>query len=105
MTLLGYIVDPPTAATILGGIEVAHTSRDLPVTWTTGAFPIHTGAHAGSMFIPADETMLNTPLHGRPVLRPTDFPEFDQLVAVLGGLDARQDLDPSALIDPNAEDL
>jgi len=103
--MIGFITTPEVATAVLDGVRDAMQSRGLPHYWSPGAYPIHTGEHAGSMFIPAHETMLNTPLHGRPILRPTDFPEFNQIVALLGGLDARQDLDPSALIDPNAEDL
>jgi hypothetical protein len=105
--MIGFITTPEVATAVLDGVRGAMESRNLPHYWSPGAYPIHTGAHAGNMFIPASDEMLATPLHGRPIQRPTDFPEFDQLVALLGGLDARQDLDPSALIDPNAptEDL
>lgn len=44
--------------------------------------------------------MMATNLRGG--LTPVDFPEFSQLVGALGGLEARIDLDPQAIIDPNA---
>ena len=105
--MIGFITTPEVAAAVLDGVRDAMFARNLPHYWSPGAYPIHTGAHAGSMFIPASDANLQTPLHGRPIQRPTDFPEFDQLVALLGGLDARQEIDAESLIDPNAptEDL
>jgi hypothetical protein len=44
--------------------------------------------------------MLSTPLHGKPPLTPQDFPEFAQLVGLLGGLEARIDLDPETIVQP-----
>lgn len=97
--MTGFVVTPATAQAILDGIAAAMTSRGMPVYWTTGAFPIHSGPHAGSMFIPASDEVLSTPL--RRGLTPRDFPQFDQLVAMLGGLDARVNVDPVAILDPN----
>jgi hypothetical protein len=103
--MIGYITTNEVAAAVLGGVANAMSSRGLPHYWSPGAYPIHQGKHAGKMFIPADDDMLATPLHGRPIQRPTDFPEFEQLVAVLGGLESRQQIDPAALIDPTASDI
>lgn len=100
--MIGFITTPETAAAILAGIEAAMASRGLPNYWTTGSYPIFTGPHAGLTFIPADDTVLSTPLMGNPPLTPRDFPEFDQLVSLLGGLDARQDIDPSTIINPDS---
>ena len=99
--MIGFITTAETAAAILAGIETAMSSRGLPNYWTTGSYPIHSGPHAGSVFIPADEAILSTPLMGNPPLTPRDFPEFDQLVAALGGLDARQDIDPADIENPD----
>jgi len=98
--MIGYITTPETAQAILSAIDAAQTSRGLPVYWSTGSYPIHTGAHAGLMFLPFDDAMLATVLHQG--MTPLDFPEAQQLIAMLGGLDARVDLPAIAIIDPNA---
>lgn len=100
--ITGFITTPEEAAAILAGIEQAMSSRGLPNYWTTGSYPIFTGPHAGLTFIPADDAVLSTPLMGNPPLTPQDFPEFDQLVSLLGGLEARQDISPDVIKDPNA---
>lgn len=96
----GYITTPATAQAINAAVANAQTQRGLPVYWLPGSYPIYTGAHAGMAFIPLTETMLATVL--RNGMTPADFPEFAPLTASLGGLDARTDLDPACLIDPNA---
>jgi|APGre2960657404_1045060.scaffolds.fasta_scaffold03894_7 hypothetical protein len=96
----GFITTPETATAINDAIANAQTSRNLPVYWLIGQYPIFTGEHAGKAFMPLDDPILNTVLYQG--IKPTDFPEFEQLVVSLGGLDARIDLDPSAIIDPNA---
>jgi hypothetical protein len=98
--MIGFITNEETAKAINAAIYLAQTSRGLPVYWLIGQYPIFTGEHAGGFFIPFDDTMMATNLRGG--LKPTDFPEFGQLVAALDGLDARIDLDASAIIDPNA---
>ena len=98
--MIGFITNEATADAINAGIATAQTSRGLPVYWQVGEYPIHQGEHAGKAFVPFDDTMIATNLRGG--LTPQDFPEFGQLVALLGGLDARVDLDASAIIDPNA---
>lgn len=101
--MIGFITDRPTATSILAQIKQAQTSRGWPYYWSTGSYPIYTGEHAGKVFIPADDAILTTPL--RPGQTPQDFPECQQLIDVMGGLDARADLDPAALIDPDAPEL
>lgn len=101
--MIGFITTPQTAAAVLNGIRTAQESRGLPHYWTTGSYPIFTGEHAGKVFIPADDQILSTNL--RAGMTPMDFPEAPQLIAALGGLDARIDLDPAAIIDPNAPTL
>jgi len=98
--MIGYITTPETAEAILAGIEAAQVSRGLPHYWTVGKYPIYTGTHAGKVFLPFDDAMMATNL--RNGLTPVDFPEFSQLVGALGGLEARQELAPEAIIDPNA---
>ncbi len=96
--MIGFITSPETAFTVISGIRKAQESRGQHHYWTTGAEPIFTGDNSGKMFIPASDQVLDTPL--RNGLTPRDFPEFDQLVALLGGLSARSDLDLECLIDP-----
>jgi hypothetical protein len=57
--------------------------------------PIYSGEYAGMHFIPADDSILSTPLRGNPIQTPQDFPEFASLIEMLGGLDARIDLPTS----------
>ena len=98
--MIGFITTPETAAAVLAGIRQAQINNGRDPYWTTGAEPIHTGDNAGEMFIPAGDEVLDTPL--RNGLTPRDFPEFDQLVALLGGLDSRVEINPEILIDPDA---
>ena len=98
--MIGFITSPETAAAVLAGIRQAMASRGLPNYWSCGKYAIYTGEHARNMFLPFDDGMMATNLQGG--LTPIDFPEFGQLVAALGGLDTRIDLDPQAIIDPNA---
>jgi len=98
--MIGFITSPETAAAVLSGIRSAQESRGLSYFWSTGSYPIFAGEHAGQIFIPADDQILSTNL--RQGQTPMDFPEAQQLITVLGGLEARQDLDPAAIIDPNA---
>ena len=100
--MIGFITTPETAATVIDGIREAQLSRGTAYYWTTGSEPIYSGDHAGQMFIPASDALLATPL--RRGLTPRDFPEFDQLVTVLGGLDARIDIDPDVLINPDTSE-
>ena len=100
--MIGFITNTATAALVLDSIREAQLSRGTAHYWTTGAMPIHSGDDEGQMFIPASDALLDTILHRG--LTPRDFPEFDQLVTLLGGLDARVDLAASAIVDPDAED-
>ena len=98
--MTGFVTQPQTAAAVLDGVKQAMLSRGLPHFWSPGAFLIYAGPHAGSMFIPAGDGILNCPLIGTPVQCPTDFPEFSLIVATLGGLDARIEIEPSDILAP-----
>tara|TARA_B100001093_G_C26830737_1_gene1015964 strand:- start:610 stop:918 length:309 start_codon:yes stop_codon:yes gene_type:complete len=100
--MIGFITDKQTAATVMDGIRQAQTSRGQHYYWTTGSALIYSGNHAGKTFIQASDFLLDTPL--RNGLTPRDFPEFDELVAILGGLDARVEIDPKVLDDPDLDD-
>lgn len=102
--ITGFITTAEVASQVNAGITQAFTSRGLPQFWALGSMPIFTGEHAGKVFLPADDLVLSTPLHGKPVKTPQDFPEFEQLVSVLGGLEARTEIDPEVLKDPNAQE-
>jgi hypothetical protein len=100
--MIGFVVTPKRAEVILAAISRAQTDKGRAVPyWTTGAFPIYRGEHAGMVFIPADDKLLSSKLRNGLTVR--DFPEFPQLLALLGGLDARIDLDPAAILDPPAD--
>jgi len=96
--MIGFITTTEIASLVLSGIEQAMTSRGLANYWSVGSYPIYSGIYEGSVFIPADEDILTTPLHGNPVMRPVDFPEFEELVSLLGGLDARVEIDPKSIV-------
>lgn len=99
--MIGFVVSQSTADQVIAGIAAAQIGRGLPVYWTTGAYPIHSGPRMGQMFIPASDEILATPLRGFPPDTPLEFPEAAGLIALLGGLEARVDVDASDLIDPN----
>ena len=96
--MTGFIVTPTIAAAVLDGIATAQTSRGLSPYWTCGSYEIFTGTYAGERFLPFDENMMATNL--RQGATPMDFPETQQLLALLGGLDARVELDASVITNP-----
>lgn len=97
--MIGHITNQATADAITAAIENAQTSRGVPVYWLLVGVPIYSGKYTGKVFLPTDDVTLNTPLRGNPVQTPQDFPEFQQLIDILGGLDARVDL-PATDITP-----
>ena len=97
--MIGFVTSTETAAAIIDGIREAQLSRGTAYYWTTGAMPIYSGDDEGQTFIPADDALLDTPLHHD--VTPREFPEFNVLVTLLGGLDARVDIDPDVLINPD----
>lgn len=101
MTLLGYIVTPSVADDIMSAIRAAFEARGHAPYWSPGAYPVHSGPHAGKSFIPADETILAAPLISG--LTPRDFPEFAALIEQLGGLDARVQIDAVDILAPDFE--
>lgn len=96
--MIGFITTPETSASVTQAIRDAQESRDLHVFWLLVGTPIYSGDHAGMHFIPADDNILATPLRGNPIQTPRDFPEFSQLIAALGGLDARVEVDPAVFL-------
>lgn len=96
--MIGHITNQATADAITAAIENAQISRGVPVYWLLVGVPIYSGKYAGKIFLTTDDATLNTPLRGNPVQTPQDFPEFQQLVDILGGLDARVDLPATDII-------
>ena len=97
--MIGFVTSTETASAVIDGIREAQLGRGTAYYWTTGSMPIYGGSYKGEVFIPANDAILDTPL--RQGLTPRDFPEFDYLVETLGGLDARIDIDPDVLINPD----
>jgi hypothetical protein len=95
--MLGYITTQKQAEAINAAIAKAQTDRGFPVFWLAGSIPIQSGIHAGLHFIPADDSLLATPLIGHPPQTPVDFPEFVTIIDAIGGLEARIDLGAAAL--------
>jgi hypothetical protein len=93
--MIGFVTTQEQATAANAAIAEAQTSRGLPVFWLPGSYPIHSGKHAGKYFIPAGDGILDAPLMGSPVQTPQDFPEFDTLITMMGGLESRVEIDPS----------
>lgn len=88
----GFAVTEAVKDIVLAGVESAQTSKGLEPYWSTGALPITSGPHAGLWFIPFTDQMIGTNL--REGKGPLDFPEAGQLLALLGGLEARVEINP-----------
>jgi hypothetical protein len=101
--MIGFIATPETSAAVTLAIRDAQQRRGLPVFWLLVGMPIYSGEHAGLHFIPAGDGILDAPLLGNPPQTPQDFPEFAELIASLGGLDARVEVDPETIKAPDAE--
>ena len=101
--MIGFVTTQEQATAANAAIAEAQTSRGMPVFWLAGSYPIHSGEHAGSYFIPCDDAILSTPLIGNPPLTPRDFPEFAAIVGAMGGLDARIDIPAADLTSPDIE--
>ena len=98
--MIGFVTTQKQAAAANAAIAEAQTSRGLPVFWLAGSYPIHSGEHAGSYFVPCDDQTLTTPLIGNPIQTPVDFPEFATIVGAMGGLESRVEIDPSDIASP-----
>ena len=101
--MIGFVTTPETATEVLEAIRDAQLGRGHAHFWTTGSMPIYTGDYAGKTLIPASDEILDTPL--RKGQTPRDFPEFNLLIEMLGGLEARVDVDRQDLVDPTLIDL
>lgn len=93
--MIGFIVGKNTAEAILEGVKQAQLSRDVPFYWSPGMYEIFSGEHTGLYFIPFDDIMTNTVL--RTGQRPINYPEFNQLMAILGGMENRIEIEASTI--------
>jgi len=91
--MIGFVINAATATAVIDAIASAFDARSLPRFWSPGKYPIHSGPHAGLYFLPAGAGILAAPLTGSPIQTPQDFPEFGELIASLGGLEARVEID------------
>lgn len=97
--MIGFVVTPEISAAVSEGVRMAFVSRDLPVTWMIYGMLILSGEHEGMHFLPAGDDVINMPI--RPGETPQDFPEFAQLVGLLGGLESRVNIDPELVTPPS----
>ena len=96
--MIGFAVTQEQAKAANDAVALAQTSRGLPAFWLPGQFTIFTGHYSGLTFVPCDDDIIHTPLRGNPPSTPADFPEFDQIITDLGGMDARVTISPSDII-------
>lgn len=96
--MIGFITTPETSTTITAAVELAQTSRGLSPYIGISGMEILSGPNAGQHFLPFDDLALTTPLHGGTHV--SDYPEFPALLAILGGLDARVNIDSSLVTTP-----
>lgn len=97
--MTGYIVTTDQRDAIAAALDAAQESRGRKFLHLGAAF-IHTGANSGKYFIEIADKDLTQKMGG---IMLKDYPEFQDIIASLGGLDARVELDYADLIDPNAE--
>ena len=102
--MIGFVTDKYTATQVNEAVANAQVERGLPVFWLPGKYEIFRGEHIGMYFIPCDDETLSTPLLGSPVMSPQDFPEFSQIIATLGGLDSRLEINAEDITATNLED-
>lgn len=88
--MIGFLTSSGTLAQIEAGFSAAFAARGVPQYLTLGAFEIQSGEHAGKWFIPFEDSALTQPLYANRHI--TDFPEFGQLIGLLGGMDARVEI-------------
>jgi hypothetical protein len=99
--MIGFVTTPQQAQAANDAVAQAQIDRGLPVFWLPGLCPIFSGEHEGKTFIPCDDAIMDTPLLGSPVMSPKDFPEFADIIAALGGLGARVEIDAEYITAPN----
>ena len=96
--MTGYIVTTQKRNAIAAALDAAQESHGRKFLHL-GAMRIYAGADAGKYFIGLSNKDLTQKLGG---IQLAQYPEFQQIITSLGGLDARAEIDSSNLIDPNA---
>jgi len=99
--MIGFVTSPETSAAITAAVELAQISRGLSPYIGIRGMEILSGSNAGQHFLPFDDSALTTPLHGGTHV--SDYPEFASLLAMLGGLESRVDIDPELVTPPPIE--
>lgn len=99
--ILGFLIDEQTAAAIAAGVDAAQDARGVARYLAVSAIPVLSGPHAGALFLPFDDAALDQVMHRG--MRLGDFPEFAQLVALLGGLESRVEIDKKDITPPITE--
>ena len=99
--ITGFVVDEDAAKAVNEAAAKAQTDRGQSVYWLPGSYKVFSGPHAGGFLVPFDELTRQSVLTGGKTA--LDFPEFEPLVASLGGEAALVTVSPSALIDPDSE--
>ena len=84
--MIGFLTTTETLAKVESGFSAAFANRGVPQYLTLGARP-----YGDQWFIPFGDDALTQPLYGNHVM--TNFPEFTELIGLLGGMDARVDVD------------
>lgn len=96
--MIGFIVTPETSAAITAAVALAQTSRGLAPYIGIRGMEILSGANTGQHFLPFDDLALTTPLHGGTHV--SDYPEFATLISMLGGLEARVEIENTIITAP-----
>jgi hypothetical protein len=99
MKIQGFVTEQATAESISAAVEAACDTRGVARFIAMHGRLIHSGQYAGQVFLPLADSDLQQVMYRGQCL--PDFPEFAQLVAILGGLDARVEIEPSDIFDPD----
>jgi hypothetical protein len=101
MTIQGFVTDQATADSISAAVQAACDTRGVARFIAMHGRMIHSGQYAGQVFLPlADSDLAQVMYRGQCL---PDFPEFTELIATLGGLDARVEIQSSDILDPDTD--
>ena len=104
MKTLGFITTQETLSQIQAAADQASLAQgQIPCLAFIGVPFIAGHEHEGKVFVEFSDGLALQKI--RKGVRLKDFPEFPALVGLLGGLDARVEVDPSELVDPDAPEL
>jgi hypothetical protein len=94
--MTGFLTDTKTAAAITAAVARGCDERGVPRYHFANFFPVHSGPNAGMMFMGLSDADLQTVTHHD--LRLADLPEFQKMIADMGGLKARAEIKPEELV-------